>query len=103
MIFLYTNRYSMVKSCPKKRMFTDVKLSCNCNIRQEKSVLPLKPESSKPVHEGRIMTMKRFLAILLVLAMLLPAGAMAATRTLKLGQTGDDVKAVQTLLKGYGY
>lgn len=49
------------------------------------------------------MTMKRFLAILLVLAMLLPAGAMAATRTLKLGQTGDDVKAVQTLLKGYGY
>ena len=47
--------------------------------------------------------MKKLLAIMLVLAMLLPAGAMAATRTLKLGHTGDDVKAVQTLLSGYGY
>lgn len=49
------------------------------------------------------MMMKRFLAMMLVLAMLLPAGAMAATRTLKLGHTGDDVKTVQTVLKGYGY
>lgn len=47
--------------------------------------------------------MKRFLAMMLVLAMLLPVSAMAATRTLKLGQSGDDVKAVQALLKGYGY
>lgn len=47
--------------------------------------------------------MKKFLAIMLVLAMLLPAGALAATRTLKLGHTGDDVKAVQTKLSSYGY
>ena len=47
--------------------------------------------------------MKRLMAILLVLAMLLPAGALAAVRTLELGKSGEDVAAVQTALKNYGY
>lgn len=46
--------------------------------------------------------MKRLLAIALVLVLLLPASALAATRTLKLGQTGDDVKELQTLLAANG-
>ncbi len=46
--------------------------------------------------------MKRFLAILLVVALMLPASALAAARTLKLGHTGDDVKALQTLLSSNG-
>ena len=48
------------------------------------------------------MNMKRLLAILLVLAMMVPAGALAAERTLKLGQTGDDVKELQVLLSNNG-
>lgn len=46
--------------------------------------------------------MKRFMAMVLVLALMLPVGALAATRTLKLGQTGDDVKELQVLLSNNG-
>lgn len=46
--------------------------------------------------------MKRMLAIVLVLAMMLPACALAAERTLKLGQTGEDVKELQVLLANNG-
>lgn len=46
--------------------------------------------------------MKRFLAILLVVALMLPVSALAATRTLKMGHTGEDVEALQLLLKAKG-
>lgn len=60
--------------------------------------LPKRPYIKKG--EGSIM--KRLLALVLVLAMLLPAGALAATRTMKLGQTGEDVKELQVLLSNNG-
>ncbi len=46
--------------------------------------------------------MKRFFAILLVVALMLPMSAMAATRTLKMGHTGEDVQALQVLLNANG-
>lgn len=46
---------------------------------------------------------KRFVALLLVLIMLVPAAALAQDRILKYGMNGEDVKAVQTRLQYYGY
>ncbi len=43
------------------------------------------------------------LALVLVMTIMVPAGAMAATRTLKMGDSGDDVKVIQTFLLATGY
>ena len=47
--------------------------------------------------------MKRLLAMMLVLAMLLPAASALGEATLKRGMTGEDVETAQTYLQYYGY
>ena len=47
--------------------------------------------------------MKRVLALLLVLMMLLPAAAALAEPTLRRGMNGTDVETAQAWLQYYGY